>query len=46
MMSAVSRQVIDVIVAGWFNDSQEVEKWTVVTPLPVFIILKIFSEFL
>lgn len=44
-MSAVGRQVVDLIVARWFSYSQEMEKWTVVTPLPVFSILRTFSEF-
>lgn len=44
-MSAVGRQVVDLIVARWFNYSQEMKKWTVVTPLTVFSILRTFSEF-
>lgn len=31
-MSAVGRQVIDLVVAGWFNYRQEMRRWTVVGP--------------
>lgn len=44
-MSAGGRQVVDLIVARWCSYSQEVEKWTGVNPLPVFSILRTFSEF-
>lgn len=45
-MNAMGRQVVDLVLSRLFNKSQEVERWTVMAPFPVFSILRTsFSEF-